>query len=339
MQLRDLTRRALTASVMISALAVGVIGRPAGADRGEKRTVEVSAVGTYAVGRVQEPFVDHSRPTMATGTFPGAPSRTILTTIFYPAQGTYAEDEVVDNAPPAKNGGPYPLVLFSHGLTANASVYEGVIGEWVSAGYVVAAPDYPLSNTNAPGGSVWNSGLADVKNQPADASFAIDQVLALSKEPGSLEGMVARKRIGASGHSLGGITTLALVYAGCCVDERIDAAAPMSGLAGLVDDGANYFVGVDTPLLLLHGDVDGIVPYTGSTDAFAKASGAKYLLTFTGAGHVTPFVGVEGAQGDALVAGSVAFWDTYLKDDRGAIDELSDAAADPNVATLQESAG
>lgn len=340
-RLRHLTQNAFIASVLSGALVVGVIGAPAGADKGGgggKRSVTVSPVGTFAVGRVQEPFVDDSRPTMATGTFPGAPNRTILTTIFYPAQGTYVEDEIVDNAAPAENDGPYPLILFSHGLTANAGVYEGVIGEWVSAGYVVAAPDYPLSNTNAPGGSVWSSGIADVKNQPADASFVIDQVLALSKEPGSLQGMVARKRIGASGHSLGGITTLALVYGDCCIDERIDAAVPMSGLAGLVDDGANYFLGVDTPLLLLHGDVDETVPYTGSTEAFAKASEPKFLLTFTGAGHVTPFVGVEGPQGDALVAGSVAFWDTYLKGDRAALDGLRDAAADPGVAVLQEAA-
>jgi len=78
------------------------------------------------------------------------------------------------------------------------------------------------------------------------------------------------------------------------------------------------------------------VPYTGSTGAFAQASEPKFLLTFTGAGHVAPFVGVEGPQGDALVAGSVAFWDTYLKGDRDALEGLRDAAADPGVATLQE---
>jgi fermentation-respiration switch protein FrsA (DUF1100 family) len=339
---RHLTRNACIASVLSGALVVAIVGAPAGADKGgggAKRSVTVTPVGTYAVGRVQEPFVDDSRPTMATGTYPGAPNRTLLTTIYYPATGTYVEDEVVDNAPPARSDAPYPLILFSHGLTATAGVYEGVVGEWVSAGYVVAAPDYPLSNTNAPGGSVWNSGIADVKNQPADASFVIDQVLALSKEPGSLDDLIARKRIGASGHSLGGITTLALVYADCCIDERVDAAAPMSGVAGLVDDGADYFVGSDTPLLLLHGEVDGTVPHTGSTEAFARASEPKFLLTFTGAGHVTPFVGVEGPQGDVLVAGSVAFWDAYLKGDRTAIDEVRSAASDPGLATLQEAAG
>ena len=339
---RHLTRNAFFASVLSGALVVAVVGSPAGADKGgggQKRSITVSPVGTHAVGRVQEPFVDDTRPTMATGTYAGAPNRTLLTTIFYPATGTYVEDEVIDNAPPAKNDGPYPLIVFSHGLTANAGVYEGVIGEWVSAGYVVAAPDYPLSNTNAPGGSIWNSGIADVKNQPADASFVIDQVLATAKEPGSLEGMVARKRIGASGHSLGGITTLGLVYGNCCIDKRVDAAVPMSGLAGLVDDGANYFVGSDKPLLLIHGDSDGTVPYTASTEAFARASEPKFLLTFTGGGHVTPYVGVEGPQGDALVAGSVAFWDAYLKGDRAAIEGLRSAVPDPAVATLQEAAG
>jgi fermentation-respiration switch protein FrsA (DUF1100 family) len=336
--LRHPIRDVFVASVVCGALVAG-IGAPAAADNGNKRAPDVSPVGTYAVGRVQEQFVDSSRPTMATGSYAGAPDRTLPTPIYYPAQGPYVEDEIVDGATPARGEGPYPLVLFSHGLLATPGVYEGVIGEWVSAGYVVAAPEYPLSNTNAPGGSVWDSGIGDVENQPADASFVIDQVLALSKEPGPLEHMVARKRIGASGHSLGGITTLGLVYADCCIDERIDAAAPMSGATGIIDERADYYLEIDTPLLLLHGDADGTLPYSGSTHAFAQADGPRYLLTFTGAGHVTPFVGVEGPQGDALVTGSVAFWDAYLKSDRGALDDLRGATADPAVATFQEATG
>jgi alpha-beta hydrolase superfamily lysophospholipase len=332
----------LATGTLLLAPSVGSAGLStevdARADRSGKPRAEVVPVGTYAVGRATQTFVDDSRPTDAVGTFAGAPDRTLKTTIYYPAKGTYVEDTIVDGAPPVKKDAPYPLILFSHGLTANATVYEGVINEWVSAGYAVAAPDYPLSSTNAPGGNVFVNGLSDVKNQPADASFVIDEVLALSKEAGTLRGLVDKKQIGASGHSLGGITTYGLTYSTCCIDKRIDAAAPMSGLAGLVADGTTYFRDVDTPLLILHGDSDPLVPYQAGLDAYAKASAPKFFVTLTATGHVTPFVGAEGPSGDVLVASGLAFWDYFLKGDRDGLERLRDSVPDPSVATLQEDA-
>jgi len=330
--------RRLAASLVVSLAVAGGSGTATAAPAGESAD-DVSPLGTYAVGKTIVTLVDDTRPTAAVGTFAGAADRTLKTTIYYPAKGAYVEDEIVEDASPVKKAGPYPLILFSHGLTANATVYEGVINEWVSAGYVVAAPDYPLSNTDAPGGNVFTNGLGDVKNQPADASFVIDEVLALSKKPGTLRRLVDRKHIGASGHSLGGMTTLGLAYSSCCVDERIDAAAPMSGIAALVADPGTYFTGIDTPILVLHGDSDPLVPYRSGVDAYTRASAPKFLVTFVGAGHVAPFVGAEGAQGDVLVSSGVAFWDLYLKGDPEGLDRLEAAAADPAVATLQEDPG
>jgi len=40
---------------------------------GERR---VAAIGTIAVGRTEQTFVDETRPTRANGTFAGAPNRT-----------------------------------------------------------------------------------------------------------------------------------------------------------------------------------------------------------------------------------------------------------------------
>jgi fermentation-respiration switch protein FrsA (DUF1100 family) len=330
--------RRLTAALAVTVALGGSAATVAAAPGGDSAE-DVAPLGTYAVGKVVVTLVDDSRPTAAVGTYAGAPDRTLKTTIYYPAKGTYVEDDIVEDASPAKKRGPYPLILFSHGLTANATVYEGIINEWVSAGYVIAAPDYPLSNTDAPGGNVFANGLGDVKNQPADATFVIDEVLALSKDRGALRGLVDKKHIGASGHSLGGITTFGLTYSSCCIDKRIDAAAPMSGIAGIVADPATYFEGVDTPLLILHGDTDPLVPYGAGVDAYASASAPKFLVTFVGAGHVAPFVGAEGPQGDALVESGLAFWDSFLKRDRAGLDRLEAAVADPAVATLQEDPG
>jgi dienelactone hydrolase len=173
---------------------------------------------------------------------------------------------VTEDAPPDRKHGPYPLILCSHGNNSFGAEYEALLQQWASAGYVIAAPDYPLSNQNGPG----DADPSDVENQPADARFVIDRVLASSsKRSGALSQLVNAKRIGASGHSLGAITTYRLVYQTCCLEKRIKAAAPMSGVAG---DAPDYFSGISTRLLAEHGDAGGTLPYSAGADAFAKAS-------------------------------------------------------------------
>jgi dienelactone hydrolase len=219
----------------------------------------------------------------------------------------------------------------SHGYLARGVVYERDAAQWASAGYVVAAPDYPLSNTNAPGRPV----VTDTKNQPADASFVIDEVLA--KDDELLGGIVDGDRIGAAGHSLGAITTFGVAYSDCCRDERIDAAVAMSGATILVDAPVNYFNDTTTPLLSLHGDADKTVPYSLGESAWQRANAPKFLVTFAGGGHINPYLGGDDAQANALYEITTAFFDRYLKDDDAALGRLRDAVAPADVqASLRE---
>ena len=66
--------------------------------------------------------------------------------LLYPADGEVAAStEPVDDAPVAD--GTFPLVVFSHGVDARPDpTYEGRLKEWARAGYIVAAPTYPLSS-------------------------------------------------------------------------------------------------------------------------------------------------------------------------------------------------
>src|SRR3990172_4593633 len=111
------------------------------------RTNADFAAGPFPVGVKTVTFVDASRPTPANGTFPGAPQRTLVTEIWYPALAAGRD------APVDLSGAPYPIVVHSHGFLDNRNG-EAYVGQHLaSRGFVVAAPDYPLSNGGAPGGA------------------------------------------------------------------------------------------------------------------------------------------------------------------------------------------
>ena len=119
--------------------------------------------------------------------------------LLYPAAGDVpATTEPVDDA--AVADGTFPLVVFSHGWLASGPAYEVRIKEWARAGYIVAAPTFPLSS--GAGGM-----LGDYVNQPADVSFVIDELLALPDDD-PLAGHVDADAVAAAGHSLGAITTI-----------------------------------------------------------------------------------------------------------------------------------
>ena len=135
-------------------------------------TALVSSNSTYAVGQREVTYVDPSRSTDANGPgFPGAKTRTLHTYIYYPASDLkYQFETATLDAKPDAAHGKFPLVIFSHGNRTIAPIYAGNTIALASAGYVVVAPEYPLSRITTPGGPK----PADVKNQPADATFVLN---------------------------------------------------------------------------------------------------------------------------------------------------------------------
>jgi fermentation-respiration switch protein FrsA (DUF1100 family) len=261
--------------------------------------------GPFAVGTRSFTFVDGSRVTKAHDGQPQLPSRTLPTQVWYPAQGEPGGPDKPD-APADKAHGPYPLVVFSHGFGANGTVYGPLVREWVKAGYVVAAPTFPLTHAGTPGGTVFS----DYVEQPADVSFVIDELLRLNLQRGSgLRHLIDPGRVGTGGHSLGGITTIGVAYNSCCRDRRIRAAIPISALELPFPGGASEFT--RTPSLFIHGDADATVPYSSGRQAFDRARRPKFFLTLFGAGHVDLFLN---PYGPVINRSVVDFLDLYLKD-------------------------
>ncbi|HUF83709.1 MAG TPA: dienelactone hydrolase family protein [Acidimicrobiia bacterium] len=259
-----------------------------------------------------ETFVDPSRPTDPPV---GAADRTLVTTIRFP-----------------ESGGPYPLIVLAHGFNGHPRKFDELTDAWARAGYVVAAPAFPLTNDELVGDRV----VADYRNQPADVSFVIDALLELSKsKQDPLNGRLDRNRIGVAGLSLGGVTTFGVTYNSCCRDTRIDAAITMAG-ARFPFDGAYDLV--DVPLLLIHGDADPSLAYQGSVDAYAAAAPPKFFVTILGGGHAPPFEDTDDPADEMVTAVTIDFWDLFLAARPGTIDQLVADANVPALSTLQHEA-
>ena len=168
----------------------------------------------FPVGLRVLTLVDRSRTVTVAGR---RGPRTLVTYVRYPASAAHARGDI-PRATPDRAGAPYPLVVFGHGFDVLPSLYAQLLRAWASAGYVVAAPTFPLENADAPGGP----DEADLVNQPRDMSFVIS---ALTGRRSPLAGLVDPERIAVAGHSDGGETALAVAYDRYFRDPRVRAYA------------------------------------------------------------------------------------------------------------------
>ena len=243
----------------------------------EKRPAAALAVaGPFEVGTSDLVLVDASRTTMANGTFPGAPDRTLPLRVWYPALFSDID------APLVGTGAPYPLIVFAHGLGSPNNASARLLAHLTSHGYVVVAPAFPLSHFGAPGGPT----TADQPDQALDVAFVIDTFLGFSSDPGNFfAGAIDATRIGMTGHSNGGTTTLVTTYDALLRDPRIKAAMPMSPPGCLFQPG--WYGAVDTPLLVLHGDNDLVVDFDAhALPIFARANAPKSLVRVANGNHL-----------------------------------------------------
>lgn len=231
---------------------------------------ELAAPGRYAVVTEEVVLVDSARPTPANGTFPGAPTRTLRTSLSHPAPGS--------------DGGPYPIIAYAHGFMSSGQMGEPFAAHLASHGYIVAAPDFPLSNGKAPGGPT----LLDMDQQPGDLAFVLARVAQradLSPDPG---------RQGLLGLSLGGGTALLGTYHPALLVPGIGATVVQAPLSCFF--GAGLY-GRSAPVLVMSGDADQIVPLlSGPQKIYDRAPAGVDLLVLRGGNHLG-FVGIDKGTG------------------------------------------
>ena len=134
----------------------------------------------------------------------GAPDRRLDTWIWYPAE---ADAAVPVPDAPARADRPWPLVLYSHGTYGRPDNATHFIEHLARNGYVVAAPAFPLTSSAAHT-ALPAADVTDAGSQPGDVSFVLDSLLAHPR----FGPLIDTDRIGATGISLGGITTCFLSF-------------------------------------------------------------------------------------------------------------------------------
>jgi fermentation-respiration switch protein FrsA (DUF1100 family) len=211
-----------------------------------------------------------------------------------------------------KTGGPYPLILFSHGLTARPADYSLLLTTWARAGFVVAAPAYPHTSRG-----VRDFQILDVINQPADAEYVITQVLT------TLKGRIDPGKIAAAGHSAGGITTIGMFSTNR--DQRLKAGVVLAGRQVLTAP----FTGPPAPLLFVHGKRDETVAYADGRAAYDAVTWPKAFLTVARGGH-TPV----GRELSVVATTTTDFWRWSLYGDAAAAKRLGPDATKGRLATL-----
>jgi predicted dienelactone hydrolase len=312
--------------------------------------------------------------------------RTAPVMIWYPASppsgsapylymGNLTGAGVLD-APMDRQAAPYPLIVFSHGMGTCGCQSVYYTENLASFGYVVVAPD-PADSAmchieGPPDVSVFQIGLAGLRSggslggtlhvllnerlrrinwgpsvRLAEAKAVIDRALEWNWDPNHpLAGMIDPDKIGFTGHSLGGYTTLRIGGIPSDSQDRDPRIKAILALAPAVASPAANPRPI--PLMIISGDDTHFEsPWQPIADLYQHAPPPKFAIRLKHTDHMTiadftltmsPLVkwGLPGfrshyrEKAQAYKDYSVAFFNLYLKHDSSRAAVL-DAPSNPMV--------
>lgn len=258
----------------------------------------------YPVSRLTLHLVDPNRPTISHRRLISS-SRSLVTLVWLP-----------------QRPGRWPLVVFAHGFEVGPTPYAALLEAWAAHGYVIAAPEFPLTDIDVAGS---NLDEADIVNQPGDVHFVTDYLVSPNSP---VSNRIDPAEVAVAGHSDGAETAL---VAGTDPPHPSDPAyraiivfgvQPVSGAAGH-----------NPPILVGQGDQDKINPPSFGYATFEQAATPKDLMIIKGGGHLAPLeAGSVWLPG--IEAATEAFLDAYVADETPPASVGSAAATYPYL-TLQ----
>lgn len=207
------------------------------------------------------------------------------------------------DATPDVAGGPYPLIIVSHGFPGSRYLMSYLCENLASKGYVVAA----IAHTDSTYDDV-QSFVSTLVNRSPDQEFVISAMLQLSASDGFLHGMADPQKVGLIGYSMGAYGALRTLGAGTNdvvrhfagkyadpimaspsdkADSRIKAAvlfAPWGGSVGTGQTGlwdTASLAKINIPTFWVAGSQDDIAGYAGIVHLFDAAKNSqRVMLTY-----------------------------------------------------------
>jgi predicted dienelactone hydrolase len=188
---------------------------------------------------------------------------------------------------PVAAGGPFPVVVFSHGADSSPVQSTFLTAHLASHGLVVAAPSHPGTTVDDCLGCGSNERQQamihdSALNRPHEVSAALDALAAMRTDPSSLFfGALDTTHAGVIGHSWGGHTAVMAAAS----DPRFQAAVAM---APAVDQALEQTAPrLRTPVLVMGSRLDDITPFPAQERLFRRlpAGTPRFLLTFPLGGH------------------------------------------------------
>ena len=236
-------------------------------------------------------------------------------------------------------GGPYPIIVFSHGTFSSSDKYNLVVEFWAERGYVVILPNHLDANYGIIPSKTEDM-IRIIHTRISDMSFILDNLDAIEGQNPGLKGKLNRNQIIAAGHSTG--TQVVLVNTGQRIrnptnnyvtessEDRFMAAVMLSdpGKMSMMPD--DTWKGGSAPTFLSTGSEDYGLMGDGRREAEYQneiltlpdeSTGDKYLLLIERGDHY--FGGLihrdvdKAPDYDGLAifnAASLAFMDAHTRD-------------------------
>jgi predicted dienelactone hydrolase len=218
-------------------------------------------------------------------------------------------------APVATGAAELPVLLFSHGSCGIPNQSTLLTAELARAGWVTLAMSHP-PNVLGPGCADPVSLFIAFTERPYDVSRALDWLLAENTDPGSaLFGLVDATRVGLSGHSFGGMTSL--IAPG--LDARIRATMPLAPEYSSVEDLVDAGLPLPIPSLVQGGSLDATTPFLeDQAPLFPLMLAPRFLVEILQGDHGTfsDFCSGTACQPDLVRQYGFGFLGRYVAADR-----------------------
>ena len=306
--------RARVPRVVLLATAVIAVGLATMGGIVARAVPAAAARQSYGVVRNHVDLIDPSRSTPPRGSHGTLPYRYLPTDLYLP-----------------DGPGPFPLVVFAAGFNIRTDAYTSMLQQWAAAGYLVAAPQFPISGQPSDGAARRD----DQANEPADVSFVISSLTAAVSDPFSpVHDRIDRGRIGVAGHSDGGTDAAAIAINSRSVDRRVSSVLVLAPDVPSFPGSWNGAIN-DAAVLVMGGTADPIAAPADADAVYATAAAPKVQIRLEGAGHLEPFVTDARSTGAAWAA-QIAFLDATLRDDPTGRARLQDAGTTAGVATMRQ---